>query len=98
MNLYDERNNGSVTQIADPGFHDQDIEIGDIDTIVAPPRKRMGGWFPHPHVGRTGKVVDYQRRVGNNEPIGRVIELEGGDKHGVRCCVFDDRELRKGRM
>ncbi len=97
MNLYDEKNNGSVVQIRDEGFVDQDIEIGDTVTIVAPPRRRMGGWFPHIHVGRSGKVVDYQRRQ-NGEPYGRVVELTGGDVRSLRVCVFDDRELRKGRF
>ncbi len=55
MNLYDEKNNGSPAPIHDDGFVDQDIEIGDMVTIVAPPRRRMGGWFPHMHVGRSGK-------------------------------------------
>jgi len=97
MNIYDEKNNGPVTEIADPGFRDQDIEVGDVVTIVAPPIRRMGGWFAHPHVGRSGRVVDYQRRA-NGDPYGRVVELAGGDLRNVRVCVFDDRELRKGRV
>jgi len=97
MNIYDEKHNGSVAQICDDGFVDQDIEIGDIVTIVGPPRRRMGGWFPHFHVGRSGKVVDYQRK-NDGEVYGRVVELFGGDVRGIRVCVFDDRELRKGLM
>ncbi len=105
MNIYDEKNNGSPALIRNEGFVDQDIEIGDIVTIVAPPIRRMGGWFPHVHVGRSGKVVDYQWRNFNNpadvgkdkkDPYGRVIELFGDIK--LRVCVFDDRELRKGLM
>ncbi len=96
MNIYDEKNNGSPAVIRNDGFVDQDIEIGDIVTIVAPPVRRMGGWFPHPHVGRAGKVVDYQRRD-DGEAYGRVVELFG-DIHGFRVCVFDDRELKKGKF
>ncbi len=98
MNIYDERN-GSPAIIHDAGFVDQDLVIGDEVTIVAPPIRRMGGWFAHPYVGYSGVVVDYQcRDLNETDPCGRVIELKSGDVRGRRVVVFDDRELRKGRM
>jgi ribosomal protein L21E len=99
MNIYDPRYGIPPTGI------DQNIEIGDEVTIVAPPVPRVGGWFAHPYVGYSGVVVDYQWRYYNTpmgreakDPHGRVIELKSGDVRGRRVVVFDDRELRKGRM
>lgn len=99
MNIYD------LQHGLPPAGLDQNIEIGDTVTIVAPPVPRMGGWFPHPWVGYSGIVVDYQWRSfttpqgrRSEDPYGRIIELKSGDVRGRRVVVFDDRELRKGKF